>query len=134
MKTLITGNDGDSTTLNQLLIRHELNVMAVRAEPVEAQESIHISTSSMLTVSWINRAGSMDEQLHLNLLPSYPLLQGVKPVYCDFRAGDMRHSLADISKAATLLGYRPHYIGKGLKMAMEWHLRCWAQRSHGLVC
>jgi len=44
------------------------------------------------------------EQLHLNLLPSYPHLQGVKPVYRDFRAGDVRHSLADVSKACTLLG------------------------------
>ncbi len=64
------------------------------------------------------------EQLHLNLLPSYPHLQGVKPVYRDFRAGDVRHSLADISKATTLLGYQPiHRIGEGLKVAMDWYVR-----------
>lgn len=63
------------------------------------------------------------EQLHLNLLPRYPLLQGVKPVYRDFRAGDVRHSLADISKTATLLGYQPtHRIGEGLKVAMRWYI------------
>lgn len=39
------------------------------------------------------------EQLQLNLLPIYPHMQGVKPVYRNF-AGDVRHSLADISKAA----------------------------------
>jgi UDP-N-acetylglucosamine 4-epimerase len=63
------------------------------------------------------------EQLHLNLLPSYPHLQGTKPVYRDFRAGDVRHSLADISKAASRLGYQPtHRIGEGLKVAMAWYV------------
>jgi len=63
------------------------------------------------------------KKLHLNLLPSYPHLQGVKPLYRDFRAGDVRHSLADISKADTLLGYQPtHHVGEGLKVAMEWYI------------
>ena len=62
------------------------------------------------------------EQLNLNLLPNYPHLQGVQPVYRDFRAGDVRHSLADISKAANFLGYLPtHRIGEGLKVAMAWY-------------
>jgi UDP-N-acetylglucosamine 4-epimerase len=64
------------------------------------------------------------EQLNFNLLPSYPHLQGVQPVYRDFRAGDVRHSLADISKATKLLGYQPtHRIGEGLKVAMAWYVR-----------
>ena len=64
------------------------------------------------------------EQIRLNLLPDYPHLQDARPVYRDFRAGDVRHSLADISKAATLLGYQPtHRIGEGLKVAMEWYVR-----------
>lgn len=64
------------------------------------------------------------EQLHRNLLHSYPHLQGAKPVYRDFRAGDVRHSLADISKAAKLLGYQPtHRIGDGLNVAMGWYVQ-----------
>ena len=43
------------------------------------------------------------EQIQLNLLPSYPHLQCINPVYRDFRAGDVRYSLADVSKAAKLL-------------------------------
>ncbi|MBI5626770.1 MAG: NAD-dependent epimerase/dehydratase family protein [Nitrosomonadales bacterium] len=70
------------------------------------------------------------EQLRLNLLTSYPHLQDAKPVYRDFRAGDVRHSLADISKAATLLGYQPtHRIGEGLKVAMEWYVQHLTQRG-----
>jgi UDP-N-acetylglucosamine 4-epimerase len=44
-----------------------------------------------------------------------PELKDVKPVYRDFRAADVRHSQADISKAQTLLGYAPtHRIAAGL--------------------
>ena len=51
-----------------------------------------------------------------------PDLPEQKPVYRDFRAGDVRHSLADISKAKKLLGYEPtHKIREGLDLAMEWY-------------
>jgi UDP-N-acetylglucosamine 4-epimerase len=47
-----------------------------------------------------------------------------KPVYRDFRPGDVRHSLADISKARRLLGYAPtHKIQQGLELAMDWYRR-----------
>ena len=43
--------------------------------------------------------------------------------YRDFRAGDVRHSLADISKAQTLLGYAPTIkVGAGVKAAMPWYV------------
>lgn len=49
-------------------------------------------------------------------------LPDAKPVYRDFRAGDVRHSLADISKAKNLLGYAPtHDIKAGLELAMDWY-------------
>ena len=64
------------------------------------------------------------------LLPVHLHFQSVKPVYRDFRAGDVRHSLADISKAATLLGYQPtHHIGEGLKVAMEWYVQHLTQQG-----
>jgi UDP-N-acetylglucosamine/UDP-N-acetylgalactosamine 4-epimerase len=44
-------------------------------------------------------------------------------VYRDFRAGDVRHSQADISKATSELGYMPtHRIHDGLKAAMTWYI------------
>lgn len=52
-----------------------------------------------------------------------PDIKNVKPVYRDFRAGDVRHSQADISKAAKLLGYEPGYhIREGLHEAMSWYI------------
>ena len=51
-----------------------------------------------------------------------PALPEQKPVYRDFRAGDVRHSLADISRAKRLLGYEPtHRIQAGLDLAMQWY-------------
>lgn len=53
-----------------------------------------------------------------------------RPAYVDFRAGDVRHSQADISKAATLLGYAPtHRIADGLKQAMDWYVADFAKQQ-----
>ena len=61
--------------------------------------------------------------LHSALLPHYPQLEGAQPVHRDFRAGDVRHSLADIAKAQRLLGYAPtQRIGEGLALAMPWYM------------
>jgi UDP-N-acetylglucosamine 4-epimerase len=46
-----------------------------------------------------------------------------EPGFRDFRAGDVRHSLADVSKAARLLGYAPtHDVNAGLEAAMAWYV------------
>ena len=46
-----------------------------------------------------------------------------EPTYRDFRAGDVRHSLADISKSSQLLGYSPEYsVRDGLDEAARWYL------------
>ena len=45
------------------------------------------------------------------------------PMYRDFRAGDVRHSQADVSKAIKKLGYFPEYdINQGLHKAIFWYL------------
>lgn len=54
----------------------------------------------------------------------------VQPEYVDFRAGDVRHSLADISKASELLGYTPtHSLQQGLDVTTEWFLDQFAATS-----
>jgi len=56
-------------------------------------------------------------------LETYDLEYQQAPVYRDFRAGDVRHSLADIDKARLLLDYAPsHPIGEGLTEAMAWYV------------
>ena len=61
-------------------------------------------------------------ELHRFLKRIYPHLGNVKPVYRDFRVGDVRHSRADIGKARRLLGYAPtHSLCEGIAEAMSWH-------------
>jgi UDP-N-acetylglucosamine/UDP-N-acetylgalactosamine 4-epimerase len=50
-----------------------------------------------------------------------PALPGQAPVHRDFRAGDVRHSRADIGKARRLLGYAPDFdIATGLQPTARW--------------
>lgn len=47
---------------------------------------------------------------------------GVEPNFGPDRAGDIKHSNADISKAKELLGYDPDYsFQDGIKLAIEWY-------------
>lgn len=51
-----------------------------------------------------------------------PDAASAEPVYRDFRAGDVRHSLADIDRARTLLGYAPQFdVREGLRLAGDWY-------------
>ncbi|MBD5444173.1 MAG: SDR family oxidoreductase [Lachnospiraceae bacterium] len=46
----------------------------------------------------------------------------VEPNFGPDRAGDIKHSNADISKAKKLLGYEPEYdFKKGIELAIEWY-------------
>ena len=62
-------------------------------------------------------------QLIATSLSAQCLLQASNLIHRDFRAGDVRHSLADISKAQTLLGYAPTVkVGTGITAAMPWYI------------
>jgi UDP-N-acetylglucosamine 4-epimerase len=53
-----------------------------------------------------------------------PAVRGMRPLYQAFRAGDVRHSQADIGAAQRLLGYAPTYdLRRGLAEALPWYLR-----------
>ncbi len=62
------------------------------------------------------------EALNSGLKKRDPSLRDAKLTYRDFRAGDIPHSLADITKARRLLGYAPtHRFPQGLELAMDWY-------------
>jgi UDP-N-acetylglucosamine/UDP-N-acetylgalactosamine 4-epimerase len=68
---------------------------------------------------------AIGEQTSLNqLLEMIKEVAGsdLAPKYGEERKGDVKHSLADISKARMLLGYDPEVsIKEGLKIAFEWY-------------
>lgn len=52
------------------------------------------------------------------------------PVYGPMRAGDIRHSQANVDKAERLLGYEQRIpLSQGLAIAMPWYVRFIAERS-----
>ena len=63
-------------------------------------------------------------EIHQQLLPRYSHLAEAKPTYRDFRSGDVRHSLANISKARSLLRYSPTCrLRDGLAEAVVWYIQ-----------
>lgn len=50
--------------------------------------------------------------------------EGNTPEYRDVRVGDVRHSLADTSKAKDIFGYAVEFsVSDGMDQAAEWYLR-----------
>jgi UDP-N-acetylglucosamine 4-epimerase len=97
----------------------QINLLAATAEhPDAANQVYNVAVGDRTTLN------ELFEAIRSILEPRFPHLKGFKPSYRDFRAGDVRHSLADISKAKELLGYLPsHSIGEGLIEAMDWYVQ-----------
>lgn len=58
------------------------------------------------------------------LVARYPHVVTCVPAYRSFRAGDVAHSFADISRARNTLGYVPtHPVARGLVESVEWYAR-----------
>jgi len=50
-------------------------------------------------------------------------VSAMAPSFREFRAGDVRHSLADVAHAREVLGYEPtHDVERGLREAIGWYL------------
>ncbi len=87
----------------------EANVLAARAQATQG-EVVNIACAERITINavikWIN------EILHTS----------VPPEYAPSRAGDVKHSLADIRLAERVIGYKP-IIGfrDGLVKAIDWY-------------
>ncbi len=97
----------------------QANLLAATTQNADALNQVHnVAVGDRTTLN------ELYAQLRRNLLPLHSHLQGAVPVYRDFRAGDVRHSLADISKACCLPGYaRTQRIGHGIEMAMPWYVQ-----------
>jgi len=97
----------------------QANLLAATSQHAEAANQVYnVAVGDRTTLN------QLFEAIRALLAPKFPHLAGFKPVYRDFRAGDVRHSLADIAKARARLGYAPtHRIGEGLAEAMDWYVQ-----------
>ncbi len=96
----------------------QMNLLAAMTDNSEATDQIYNVALNDRTS--LNQLYEMIEELLIHRVDG---LTKQTPTYRDFRAGDVRHSLADITKAKELLGYEPsHLIGEGLEEAMDWYV------------
>jgi len=99
---------------------------AIQANLLAAITTSNESVNQVYNVAAGERTSLNKLYYHLrdDLAYSFAHLKYAQPHYLDFRAGDVRHSLGDISKGARLLGYKPtHRIEEGLKEAMAWYIK-----------
>ena len=97
----------------------QVNLLAATAEDDAAVNQVYnVAVGARTTLNDLYRA------IRDRMADRIPNLADVDARYGEFRPGDVRHSLADISKAQTLLGYAPtHDLGQGLDVTVEWFLR-----------
>jgi UDP-N-acetylglucosamine 4-epimerase len=97
----------------------QANLLAATTANAEAvNQAYNIAVGERTT---LNELFDLLQQTLRRCEPSLPLQQ---PVHRDFRAGDVRHSLADIGKARGLFGYAPtRRTQDGLGLAMDWYRR-----------
>ena len=96
----------------------QVNILAAVAGDEAANQVYNVAVGDRTTLN------DLFELIRAGLENQYPHLKDFKPIYRDFRAGDVRHSLADISKAKNLLGYCPsHRIGAGIDEALKWYVK-----------
>lgn len=95
----------------------QANLLAAMTTDFEAVNQVYnVAVGDRTTLN------QLFEMIVANLV-DYGCSTATKPRYRDFRAGDVRHSMADIGKARERLGYVPsHRIGEGLKEAIGWYV------------
>ena len=98
---------------------------AVQANILAAMTSNQEAIDQVYNVA-LNQRTSLNELYKLiedKIIERVEGLEQKKPVYRDFRAGDVRHSQASIDKAKELLNYRPQYkVSDGLNEAIDWYI------------
>jgi UDP-N-acetylglucosamine 4-epimerase len=95
----------------------QMNILAATA-PKQARNAVYnVAVGDRTTLN------TLFEAIKTALI-SNNVSVNVAPTYRDFRAGDVRHSQADISKSKNALGYIPEIrILEGIQAAMPWYIR-----------
>lgn len=95
----------------------QANLLAATVANTPSVRVFNVACGDRLTLTDLYRA---IETTLAELLPGF---SAAPPVYESFRRGDVRHSLADIQRAAEHLGYQPtHFVAEGLKQTVRWFL------------
>ncbi|HFP0728821.1 TPA: SDR family oxidoreductase, partial [Escherichia coli] len=90
----------------------QMNILAAQSDASARDQVYNVAVGDRTTLNQLFNVLK-------NTLKNNNVIYEKKPVYKDFRAGDVRHSQANIDKAKRLLGYVPtHDILDGIKESM----------------
>ncbi|ELO4803491.1 wbgU [Escherichia coli 2726800] len=94
----------------------QMNILAAQSDASARDQVYNVAVGDRTTLNQLF-------DVLKNTLKNNNVIYEKKPVYKDFRAGDVRHSQANIDKAKRLLGYVPtHDILDGIKESMPWYI------------
>ena len=126
-KVYINGDGETSRDFCFIANAVQANLLAATIEPViasEARQFMNPALNQVYNVSVGDRTtlNELFALLRVNLAAN-GVSADTQPIYRDFRAGDVRHSQADIGKAQRLLSYAPsHRLAAGIAQAMPWYV------------
>ncbi|MGI9025430.1 MAG: NAD-dependent epimerase/dehydratase family protein [Burkholderiaceae bacterium] len=119
-RTTVAINGDGETTRDFCYVDNavQANLLAAMTnEPASLNQIYNVAVSGRTSLN------ALYEMLKVALSAYAPNVASQKASYRDFRAGDVRHSQADIGKVSRLLGYSPtHDIAAGLAAAMPWYV------------
>ena len=96
----------------------QMNLLAATTQNEEALNEVYNVALNDRTS--LNELYQMIEE---RLVQSIQGLEKKKPIYREFRSGDVRHSQASIEKAQELLDYQPKYrISEGMDKVIDWYV------------
>lgn len=96
----------------------QANLLAATVEDREAKNRVYnVAVGDQTTLN------ELYQLIATELKTERPELEIPGPTYRDFRVGDVRHSLADITAAESMLGYQPkHTVDRGLQLANQYYI------------
>ena len=96
----------------------QMNLLAATTDNEEATNQVYnvaLNDRTSLT--------KLHQMIEKRLIERVEGLEKKKPIYREFRSGDVRHSQASIDKAKKLLDYQPKYkISEGMDEAIDWYI------------
>lgn len=112
----INGDGETSRDFSYIANTVQANLLAATVDnPHAINEIYNIAFGSRTTLNQLH------DYIKALVFEQNPEASALTPVYRDFRDGDVRHSLADITKATTRLGYVPtHGVKNGLAETAKW--------------
>ena len=122
---LMSGQDitinGDGTTSRDFCYIDnviEANILAATTQNSASKNNVYnVAFGQRTTLNEL-------QECLINCLQAVYEFPKPKIIYKDFRVGDIRHSLADISKAKEFLGYQPEFdVMRGLGETVTWYVQ-----------